>query len=244
MGQYINDVGPQHTFVLPNGILRPHGHNTLAIAVTSDAPGAGLGNVKLVEPRHEREQRCAVHDVDSPAFAPPQLTPVPLTLRAGAAYSGPVATRQPPAGRAGRGAGRRRSTGATGTSSPGTIAGGTVTGTHTYAAPYAYPVKVTISDRYGAADLASSTELVQVPATATGTVGGTVPATLSPDAGRAGRRSARSRRASAQDVHGVDDGERDLHGRRRGADRGRPGGRRAPGQRRVQPARSRCRSRT
>ena len=38
---------------------------------------------------------------------------------------------------------------------------------------------MTISDRYGAADLASSTELVQVPATATGTVGGTVPATLS-----------------------------------------------------------------
>jgi hypothetical protein len=65
-----------------------------------------------------------------------------------------------------------------GTTSAGTIAGGTVSGTHTYAAPYAYPAKVTISDRYSAAQLASASELVQVPATAQGTVGGTVPATL------------------------------------------------------------------
>jgi len=36
MGQYINDAGPQHTFVLPNGILRPRGSNTLALAVLSD----------------------------------------------------------------------------------------------------------------------------------------------------------------------------------------------------------------
>ncbi|MER6623433.1 beta-galactosidase [Streptomyces sp. NPDC000931] len=36
MGQYINDVGPQHTFVLPNGILRTRGTNTLALAVLSD----------------------------------------------------------------------------------------------------------------------------------------------------------------------------------------------------------------
>ena len=49
MGQYINDVGPQHTFVLPNGILRPHGHNTLAIAViTSRRAGRRPGHVKLV----------------------------------------------------------------------------------------------------------------------------------------------------------------------------------------------------
>ncbi|WP_411147184.1 glycoside hydrolase family 35 protein [Streptomyces sp. A30] len=36
MGQYINDVGPQHTFVLPNGILRTRGTNTLALAILSD----------------------------------------------------------------------------------------------------------------------------------------------------------------------------------------------------------------
>ncbi|MET7696585.1 beta-galactosidase [Streptomyces sp. NPDC005485] len=48
MGQYINDVGPQHTFVLPNGILRTRGANTLALAVLSDGTTpAGPGDVKL-----------------------------------------------------------------------------------------------------------------------------------------------------------------------------------------------------
>jgi NPCBM/NEW2 domain-containing protein/beta-galactosidase-like protein/alpha-galactosidase-like protein len=48
MGQYIANVGPQHTFVIPNGVLNPDGSNTLAIAVTSDG-GAGnaLGKVSL-----------------------------------------------------------------------------------------------------------------------------------------------------------------------------------------------------
>jgi beta-galactosidase GanA len=40
MGQYIADVGPQHTFVLPTGILNPAGSNTLALAVTSDGGAA------------------------------------------------------------------------------------------------------------------------------------------------------------------------------------------------------------
>ncbi|MET7453520.1 beta-galactosidase [Streptomyces sp. NPDC005574] len=48
MGQYINDVGPQHTFVLPNGILRTRGVNTLALAVLSDGTtGSGPGQVRL-----------------------------------------------------------------------------------------------------------------------------------------------------------------------------------------------------
>ncbi len=48
MGQYIADVGPQHTFVIPNGVLNPDGHNTLAIAVTSNGgSGNGLENVAL-----------------------------------------------------------------------------------------------------------------------------------------------------------------------------------------------------
>jgi beta-galactosidase GanA len=43
LGQYANDVGPQHTFVLPNGILRTGGPNTLALAVLSDgSTPAGL----------------------------------------------------------------------------------------------------------------------------------------------------------------------------------------------------------
>ncbi|WUH94371.1 beta-galactosidase [Streptomyces sp. NBC_00433] len=36
LGQYANDVGPQHTFVLPNGILRTDGSNSLALAVLTD----------------------------------------------------------------------------------------------------------------------------------------------------------------------------------------------------------------
>ncbi|MEV5434602.1 beta-galactosidase [Streptomyces sp. NPDC052682] len=48
LGQYVNDVGPQHTFVLPNGILRTRGENTLALAVLSDGTTpAGPGTVRL-----------------------------------------------------------------------------------------------------------------------------------------------------------------------------------------------------
>ncbi|MEU0382896.1 glycoside hydrolase family 35 protein [Streptomyces chartreusis] len=48
MGQYINDVGPQHTFVLPNGILRTRGANTLVLAVLSDGTTpSGPGEVRL-----------------------------------------------------------------------------------------------------------------------------------------------------------------------------------------------------
>ncbi|MFF7444630.1 MULTISPECIES: beta-galactosidase [unclassified Streptomyces] len=48
MGQYVNDVGPQHAFVLPNGILRTRGANTLALAVLSDGTTqAGPKDVRL-----------------------------------------------------------------------------------------------------------------------------------------------------------------------------------------------------
>ena len=48
IGQYISNVGPQHTFVLPNGILNQQGANTLAIAVLANTTAsAGLGTVSL-----------------------------------------------------------------------------------------------------------------------------------------------------------------------------------------------------
>lgn len=48
LGQYVNDVGPQHSFVLPNGILRTRGDNTLALAVLSDGTApSGPRDVKL-----------------------------------------------------------------------------------------------------------------------------------------------------------------------------------------------------
>jgi beta-galactosidase GanA len=42
LGQYIGNVGPQHTFVVPNGILDPRGTNTLALAVTSNGGAADV----------------------------------------------------------------------------------------------------------------------------------------------------------------------------------------------------------
>ena len=49
LGLYANDLGPQHVFSLPTGILNPDGQNTVAIAVWGeDEAGGGLGTVSLV----------------------------------------------------------------------------------------------------------------------------------------------------------------------------------------------------
>jgi beta-galactosidase len=48
-GRYVNALGPQHVFVLPPGILNPHGSNTIAIASWSTEYSGGLGNVRLVK---------------------------------------------------------------------------------------------------------------------------------------------------------------------------------------------------
>ena len=48
LGRYVNDLGPQHSFPIPAGILRPNGTNTIAIAVwNTDATSGGLGTVSL-----------------------------------------------------------------------------------------------------------------------------------------------------------------------------------------------------
>jgi beta-galactosidase len=56
MGIYVNDLGPQHLFPVPAGILNPHGENTIAIAVWGEegtqggiGSSGGLGKVTLVE---------------------------------------------------------------------------------------------------------------------------------------------------------------------------------------------------
>ncbi|WP_163513595.1 beta-galactosidase [Fodinicola acaciae] len=48
LGLYANDLGPQHTYSLPPGILNANGHNTIAIAVTGADNSGGLGSVRLV----------------------------------------------------------------------------------------------------------------------------------------------------------------------------------------------------
>ena len=66
LGQYINDVGPQHVFVLPQGILRHQGTNTIALAVWSDdATTGGLGDVSL-EALGNTATSLRVHNVVSP----------------------------------------------------------------------------------------------------------------------------------------------------------------------------------
>jgi beta-galactosidase GanA len=49
-GNYVNYLGPQHSFPIPNGILNPDGPNTIALAVWNlDATSGGLGRVSLTD---------------------------------------------------------------------------------------------------------------------------------------------------------------------------------------------------
>jgi beta-galactosidase GanA len=50
VGNYVNYLGPQHTFPVPNGILNPGGRNSIAIAVWNlDGSTGGLGKVSLTD---------------------------------------------------------------------------------------------------------------------------------------------------------------------------------------------------
>jgi beta-galactosidase len=69
VGQYINDVGPQRVFVLPQGILRPQGENTIALAVWSyDGTSGGLGQVAL-EPLGNHTTGIKIGNVSSPRYS-------------------------------------------------------------------------------------------------------------------------------------------------------------------------------
>lgn len=64
-GRYVNDLGPQHRFVLPPGILNPDGKNTIAISSWSTGHNGGLGKVSLVELGNYKTS-LRVHMVRSP----------------------------------------------------------------------------------------------------------------------------------------------------------------------------------
>jgi beta-galactosidase GanA len=50
VGNYVNYLGPQHSFPVPNGILNPNGRNTIALAVWNlDGTTGGLGKVSLTD---------------------------------------------------------------------------------------------------------------------------------------------------------------------------------------------------
>jgi len=68
LGRYINDTGPQHDYPIPNGILKPNGTNSIAIAVwNTDGSTGGLGNVQL-ESFGSSASSLQVSTVDSPRY--------------------------------------------------------------------------------------------------------------------------------------------------------------------------------
>lgn len=68
MGLYANDLGPQHVFSLPAGILHQNGENTVAIAVWgTNGSAGGLGKVSLV-PYGTYAGGVPVHDVPAPGW--------------------------------------------------------------------------------------------------------------------------------------------------------------------------------
>ncbi|WP_262063921.1 beta-galactosidase [Streptomyces sp. STR69] len=68
MGQYVNDTGPQHTFPVPNGILRADGRNTIAIASwNEDGTSGGLGKVTLTRLGNVTSS-LRVADVRAPSY--------------------------------------------------------------------------------------------------------------------------------------------------------------------------------
>ncbi|MER6394804.1 beta-galactosidase [Kitasatospora sp. NPDC001603] len=68
LGNYVNYLGPQHSFPVPNGILDPHGTNTVAIAVWNlDGSTGGLGGVALTA-YGSYASSLAVRQNDSPRY--------------------------------------------------------------------------------------------------------------------------------------------------------------------------------
>ena len=69
VGRYINDLGPQTTFPVPNGILRADGRNTIAIASWGADGTGGLGSVSLTD-LGTQAGGVPVADVPSPGWTP------------------------------------------------------------------------------------------------------------------------------------------------------------------------------
>ncbi|HEY0531882.1 MAG TPA: beta-galactosidase [Actinoplanes sp.] len=68
IGNYVNYLGPQHSFPIPNGILHTDGRNTIAIAVWNlDGSTGGLGQVSLTD-YGSYASSLKVADVASPGY--------------------------------------------------------------------------------------------------------------------------------------------------------------------------------
>jgi beta-galactosidase GanA len=97
VGRYVNNVGPQHQFYVPAGILNDQGANTLAIAVWGlDQAGGGLDAVSLVAAGNQ-EGGVPVTQDSSPGYNPavygapaalsPTLAAVPSTTLASSSFT-------------------------------------------------------------------------------------------------------------------------------------------------------------
>ncbi|MEV0468529.1 beta-galactosidase [Streptomyces prunicolor] len=85
VGNYVNYLGPQHTFPVPNGILNPNGHNSIAIAVWNlDGTTGGLGKVALTDyGSYASSLRVAQNDsprYDARTYAMPKRPGADVTL--------------------------------------------------------------------------------------------------------------------------------------------------------------------
>ena len=167
VGQYINNVGPQHTFVLPNGILRTgigdDGKNTLAIAVitnnTDDGPtGGGLGNLSLTN-LGTVEGGVSVTGVESPGYVTPTASARTITPRVGTQFSGSVGHLAVPADARGTQFAAQIDWG-DGTTSPATLVPDgdsyDIRGTHVYSAEGSFPLKLTVTDSVDQETLATA----------------------------------------------------------------------------------------
>jgi beta-galactosidase GanA len=70
IGNYVNYLGPQHSFPIPDGILRTDGRNAIAVAVWNlDGSTGGLGTVSLTN-YGSYASSLRVADVRSPSYDP------------------------------------------------------------------------------------------------------------------------------------------------------------------------------
>ncbi|MET7689563.1 beta-galactosidase [Streptomyces sp. NPDC005483] len=106
VGNYVNYLGPQHTFPVPNGILDPNGRNSIAIAVWNlDGSTGGLGKVSLTDyGSYASSLRVAQNDsprYDSRKYAMPKrpgaevTLDVPDTAQPGEAFTARTTVRVP-----------------------------------------------------------------------------------------------------------------------------------------------------
>lgn len=91
MGDYVNYLGPQHSFPIPNGVLNPHGTNDIKIAVWNlDDSTGGLGTVTLTD-YGSHASSLAVAQNDGPRYNGAEYTmPKPPTASVGLRVPGSV----------------------------------------------------------------------------------------------------------------------------------------------------------